>query len=203
MPSNIVRLSKPERLKIKKKMSLLMHTAFKIKYDSSPSIKQYHDSRTNRSYIIPYPYGIIRFSEHRFRRFPNSTENYCGIPKGRMKNFHISCNLNGLFYSEEHYLPVSVKAFSLKPDYERKYTLGNIRLKIDNDSCSLSTCLVPPNTSPDDYYRMHVYRSLKITLRYKPGNKELSIKTAINRNDYDVEVMNEIVKLMLYSLISY
>ena len=200
MQQNTVRLSKPERLKIKKKITLLMKTKFNIKNESSPALKQYRECRMNYRYVIPFPYGMIRLSGNHAHAVNPS--DYCGIPKQRMKNVYVFNNDGNSRYSLDYYMPSSVKMFTLKEDSEEQYTLGNIKLILENSTCVLTAFIVPPNTAPDDYYLSFNRRS-KITLRYKPEKKKLQIKTTLDNEDYDAEHIRDVIKMILYNLISY
>lgn len=204
MKSHTLRLSKPVRLKIKKKISALMNMSFRCKHISSPSKKQFMDSSfNNMRRMVPFPQN-----QSTSRGLHNGYSRYYGISKGILERFYVRDNryqnLLTRHYYNSCYIPCGAKVFSIsnEPD-AMKYVIGEMHLTIEEDACVFNVYLTKPNsrTEPSYYYNYTYQRYIRI--RYKPERKTLSITTTLDEDSYVPEKMIDVINEMIYNAFTY
>lgn len=187
MQSHTVRLSKPERLKIKKKLSLLMKTPFNFQHPTSPSRIQLQRCRMdfNSEAMIPYPFGI-----------PNNRS--FALPRRYFQRSYTRI-LNSQ-YHESSLIPISYSVYQLGNSENTKCSFGSIEFSNNDDTCSILIGLNPIE-SAISRYRYVTIRNIRI--RYKLEKKELAIKTNLNKDSYDSEKILNLINLALFNIFVY
>lgn len=204
MKYHTLRLSKPVRLEIKKKISALMNMSFRCKHISSPSKKQFMDSSFNSMRrMVPFPQN-----QSPSRGSYNRYSSYCGISRDILERFYVRDNryqnLLTRRYSNSCYIPCGAKVFliSNEPD-AMKYVIDEMHLTIEEDACVFNVSLTKPNSRTEpSYYYNHPYQ-IYIRIRYKPERKTLSITTTLDEDSYVPEKMIDIINEMIYNAFTY
>jgi len=193
MQSHTVRLSKPERLKIKKKLSLLMKTPFNFQHPTSPSRIQLQRCRMdfNSEAMIPYPFGIYRGPQF-------SNDGSFAIPRRCFQRSYT--RIFNSQYHESSLIPISYSLYQLGNSENTKCSFGDIEFSNEGDVCSISIGLKPIESA---IYRYRYVTTRNIRIRYKISKKELTIKTNLNKDSYDSEKILNLINLALFNIFVY
>ena len=188
MQSHTVRLSKPERLKIKKKLSLLMKTPFNFQHPTSPSRIQLQRCKLdfNSEAMIPYPFGIF------------SNDRSFALPRRCFQRSYTRI-FNSQYY-ESSLIPISYSIYQLGNSEDTKCSFGAMEFLNDGKLCSILIGLNPIE-SAISRYRYVTTRNIRI--RYKLEKKELAIKTNLNKDSYDSEKILNLINLALFNIFGY
>ena len=197
MQSHTVRLSKSDRLKIKKKISILMKLPFSFQHSASPSRMQFQRCRINISndVMVPYPFGITRRG---YSPLDGNINSY-GLPRIFLQRCYT--NITQSNYHNNSLTPIGYSVYQLGDSEYTKWSFGDVEFTNQGDSCLVSIGLTPPRNSSSRYQSRYYMRDIRI--RYKPEKKELIIKTNLDKDSYDTEKILNLINLALFNAFIY
>ncbi len=188
MRASTIKLSKPDRLKIKKKLLLLMNIPFELTQHASPSRVQYSKCQVGSEQIVPYPYSYwINYFNRR-----NSSMEVFGISRQELVRSEMWTDYPNR-YMDSTFVPAPMKKYELSDEPSNHWYIGDIEYIKSGKSIVVQIDLKRNRGNPWS----NAYR--KIRLRYGIETKRLNITSDVQSN-YDVNKMLEIINTVLYGL---
>ncbi len=188
MRASTIKLSKPDRLKIKKKLLLLMNIPFELTQHASPSRVQYSKCQVGSEQIVPYPYSYwINYFNRR-----NSSMEVFGISRQELVRSEMWTDYPNR-YMDSTFVPAPMKKYELSDEPSNHWYIGDIEYIKSRKSIVVQIDLKRNRGNPWS----NAYR--KIRLRYGIETKRLNITSDVQSN-YDVNKMLEIINTVLYGL---
>ncbi len=183
-----VKISKSDRLKIKKKLLLLTNIPFELTQHASPSRVQYSKCQVGSEQIVPYPYS---YWIHYFNR-RNSVLEVFGIPRHEVTRSETWTDYPNR-YMDSSLIPISMKKYELSADPLNHWYIGDTEYIKNGKSVVVQIDLKRDRRNPWS----NAYR--KIRIRYGIETKRLNITSDIQL-EYDVDKILEIINTVLYGM---
>ena len=192
MRSSTVKLSKPDRLNIKKKLMILMNVPFHLTQHSSPSRRQFDRCQIrNRDNLIPYPYWLS---------FNNDCEDhgpFFGIHRNEVSRSYTMSDNYSRMYRDSSLIPISIKKFELSDDVLDHWYIGETEFDKRNEIIIVKIELIR-SRGVDSW--INNYRTIK--LRYGIETKRLNISSNLSE-PYDKDKILDIINTTLFSMFIY
>ena len=189
MRATTVKLSKPNRLKIKKKLLFLMNIPFELTQHSSPSRIQYSKCQINSGYVVPYPHQY--WTQYLARRYPVS-ESF-GILRISLARSHTWTDYPNI-YRDSCLVPTSQKKYELSDDPIDHWYIGETEYIKRGESI-----LIRIELTRNRGFGVWNNSIREIRVRYGIKSKRLNITSNL-RSEYNTDVILEIINSVLFGL---